>query len=118
MLWPAIGTRPEVQLTTNLHARYTNYPLRGDMVTLDKVLDYLVNSPELGLVLGGHVGGKLYATVDASYGRTRAKSHTPDAPCTYEPDQEHSYVGAIRRRGQQNHLVCKEVDGRKSYYLN
>ena len=68
VLWPAIGTRPEVQLAVNLHARYTKCPLRGDMVTLDRVLEYLVNTPELGLVLGGHGGVLLYATVDASYG--------------------------------------------------
>ena len=38
------------------------------METIDRVLDYLVNTPELGLVLGGLGGVKLYATVDASYG--------------------------------------------------
>ena len=32
-LWPAIGTRPEIQYATNMHSRYTKSPLRGDMVT-------------------------------------------------------------------------------------
>ena len=69
--------RPEVQFATNIHSRYTNSPLRGDMNTLDRVLEYLVHSPELGLVLGGHGGVKLYATVDASYGtHTDRKSHS------------------------------------------
>ena len=77
ILWPAMGSRPEVQFATNTHARYTKSPLRGDMDTLDRVLDYLVNTPELGLVLGGHGGVILYATVDASYGtHADRKSHT------------------------------------------
>ena len=68
VLWPAIGTRPEVQYATNMHSRYTKSSLRGDMVTLDRVLDCLVNTPDLGLVLGGHGGVVQYATVNASYG--------------------------------------------------
>ena len=76
-LWPAIGTRPDIQLAINLHSRYTKSPLRGDMVTLDRLLDYLVNTPDLGLVLGGHGGVLLYATVDASYGtHVDRKSHS------------------------------------------
>ena len=77
VLWPAMGTRPEVQLAVNLHSRYTKAPFRGDMVTLDRVLDYLVNTPDLGLVLGGHGPVRLWATVDASYGTHEdRKSHT------------------------------------------
>ena len=77
VLWPALGTRPEVQYATNIHSRYTKSPLRSDMVSLDRVLDYLVNTPELGLVLGGHGGVVLYATVDASYGTHEdRKSHS------------------------------------------
>ena len=38
------------------------------MKTFDRVLDYLVNTADLGLVLGGLGDVKLYATVDASYG--------------------------------------------------
>ena len=77
VLWPAMGTRPEIQYATNIHSRYTKSPLRGDMVTLNRVLDYIVNTPELGLVLGGHGGVKLYATVDASYGtHDDRKSHS------------------------------------------
>ena len=76
-LWPAIGTRPDVQLAINLHSRYTKSPLRGDMVTLDRLIEYLVHTPDLGLVLGGHGGVILYATVDASYGtHADRKSHT------------------------------------------
>ena len=30
-LWAAIGTRPEVQFSTNIHSRYSKSPLRGDM---------------------------------------------------------------------------------------
>ena len=76
VMWPAIRTRPEVQLAVNLHARNTKCPLRGDMVSFDIVLEYLVHTPELGLVLGGHGGEKLYATVDASYGTHEGrKSH-------------------------------------------
>ena len=76
-LWAAIGTRPDIQLAINLHSRYTKSPLRGDMVTLDRLLDYLVNTSDLGLVLGGHGGVILYATVDASYGtHADRKSHS------------------------------------------
>ena len=47
------------------------------MHTVDRVLDYLVNTPELGLVLGGHGGVKLSATVDASHGTHEdRKSHS------------------------------------------
>lgn len=76
-LWPAIGTRPEVLFSTNMHSRYSKSPLRGDMTTLDRVLDYMVNTPDLGLVLGGLGGVNLYATVDASYGtHDDRKSHS------------------------------------------
>ena len=107
MLWPAIGTGPEIQLAVNLHVRYTKCPLRGDMATLDRVLEYLVNTTELGLVLGGHGGVLLYAIVNASY-RTHVdrKSHSG---CTlrvgagsgafYYPQQEtNSHSGLVACR--------------------
>ena len=47
------------------------------MATLDRVLDYLVNTPELGFVLGGHEGVVLYATVDASYGTHEDRKSSP-----------------------------------------
>ena len=76
-LWPAIGTRPDILNAINMHSRHTKSPLRGDMITLDRLLDYLVNTPDLGLVLGGHGGVVLHATVDASYGtHADRKSHT------------------------------------------
>ena len=54
------------------------------MDTLDRVLDYLVKTSELGLVLGGLVGLKLYATVDASYGaHDDRKLHSGCALHTY-----------------------------------
>ena len=41
------------------------------------MLDYLVNTPELSLVLGGLDGVVLYATVDASHGKhDDRKSHS------------------------------------------
>ena len=47
------------------------------MVTLYRLLEYLVNTPDLGLVSGRHGGVVLYATVDASYGtHADRKSHT------------------------------------------
>ena len=47
------------------------------METIDRVLDYLVNTADLGLVLGGLGGVKLYTTVDASYGtHDDRKSHS------------------------------------------
>ena len=47
------------------------------METIDRVLDYLVNTTVLGWVLGGLGGVKLYATVDASYGiHDDRKSHS------------------------------------------
>ena len=47
------------------------------METFDRALDYLVNTSELGFVLGGFGGVKLYATVDASYGtHDDRKSHS------------------------------------------
>ena len=55
-LCPVIGTWPDVQLAINLHSRHTKSPLRGDKVILDRLLEYLVNTPDLGLVLGGAWG--------------------------------------------------------------
>ena len=76
-LWAASGTRPEVQFYTNIHSRSCKSPLRGDMETIDRVLNYLVNTADLSLVLGGLGGVKLYATVDASYGtHDDRKSHS------------------------------------------
>ena len=47
------------------------------MESIDRVLDYLVNTPELELVLGSLSGVTLYATVDASYGtHDDRKSHS------------------------------------------
>ena len=47
------------------------------MVTLDRIVDYLVNTPDLGLVLGGHGGVLLFATVDGSFGtHVDRKSHS------------------------------------------
>ena len=47
------------------------------MVTLDRVLEYLVNTPKLGLVPGGRGGVLLYATLDALYGTHEdRKSHS------------------------------------------
>ena len=47
------------------------------MIILDRLLDYLVNTSDLGLVLGGHGSVLLYATVDASYGtHDDRKSHS------------------------------------------
>ena len=47
------------------------------METIDRVLKYLVNTSELGLVLGGLGGATLYATVNASYGtHDDRKSHS------------------------------------------
>ena len=56
ILWSAMGSRPEVQFARNIHSRYNKSPLKGDMNTLDWVLEYLVHSPEFGLVLGDHGG--------------------------------------------------------------
>ena len=61
--WAAIGTRPEVQFSTNIHSKYSKSPLRCDVVTIDRVLDYLVNTSVLGLVLGGLGGVKLYGCI-------------------------------------------------------
>ena len=81
-LWAAIGARHEVQFSTNIHSRYSKSPLRGDMETIDRVLDYLVNTADLGLVLGGLGGVKLYATVDASCGTH--DDHNSHSGCTLQ----------------------------------
>ena len=47
------------------------------MATQDRLSEYLVNTPDLGLVLDGHGSVALYATVDASYGTHAGRtSHT------------------------------------------
>ena len=77
ILWSAIGTRPEIQFSTNMPSRQTKSPIRGNIVALDLVLEYLVNTPDFGLVLGGLGGVTLYATDDSSYGaHDDWKSHT------------------------------------------
>ena len=65
-----------VQYSTNIHSRYSQSPLRGDMDTIDRVLDYFVNTSELGLVLDVLGGVELYATVDApSWTHDICKAH-------------------------------------------
>ena len=91
ILWSAVGTRPEILFATNIHSRQTKSPLRGDMVTVDRVLDYFVNKPDLGLVLGGLGCVVLYAAVDASYG-----SH----------DNRSSHSGAFLSRGKKLTLTA------------
>ena len=50
------------------------------METIDRVLDYFVNTSEPGLVLGGLGGLKLYDTVDASCGTHDDRK--PHSGCT------------------------------------
>ena len=48
------------------------------MESTDQVLGYLVDTSELGLVMSGLGGIKLYATVDASCGTHDYRNHTLD----------------------------------------
>ena len=66
VLWPAIRNRPEMPISVNMHLRQTKSSLRDDMETLDRVFDYFVNTPDLGLVLGGLGRVVINATVDTS----------------------------------------------------
>ena len=49
--------------SANIHSRYSKSTLRGDMETIDRVLDYLVNTSDLALVLGGLGGVKPQVTL-------------------------------------------------------
>ena len=78
------------------------------MHTVDRVLDYIVNTPELGLVLGGHGGVKLSATADASYGTHEdRKSHSG---CTLHIGDG---SGAFLSRSKKETVTADSYDGRR-----
>ena len=47
-------------------SRHTHAPTVHDMKEMDRVLQYIASTPDLGLTFSSTEGVKLYATVDAS----------------------------------------------------
>ena len=50
------------------------------MLAMDRVLQYLASTPDLGLTFSSNEGVKLYATVDSSYGNHDDRK--PHSGCT------------------------------------
>jgi len=76
-LWLTNGTRPDSLFAVNIRSRYTHCPTKFDMLAMDRVLQYLASTPDLGLTFSSTEGVKLYATVDSSYGNHEdRKSHS------------------------------------------
>ena len=60
-----------------MRSRYTHHPTQFDMIAMDRILEYLASTPELGLTFSSQEGVVLYSTVDASYGNhDDSKSHS------------------------------------------
>ena len=76
-LWVTNCTRPDSLFAVNIRSRYTHKPTNFDMKAMDRVLQYLVGGPDLGLTLSSQDGVILYATVDSLYGNHEdRKSHS------------------------------------------
>ena len=76
-LWLTNGTRPDSLFAVNIRSRYTHIPTKYDMHAMDRVLQYLASTPDLGLTFSSTEGVILYATVDSSYGNHEdRKSHS------------------------------------------
>ena len=60
-----------------MRSRYTHRPTNFDMIAMDRILQNLASTPDLGLTFSSTEGVVLYATVDASYGNhDDRKSHS------------------------------------------
>ena len=77
LLWIANGTRPDCLYPVNIRSRYTHNPTAFDMKAVDRILEYIAGTPDLGLLFKSDQGVILSATVDASYGNhDDRKSHS------------------------------------------
>ena len=76
-LWLVNSKRPESLYALNMLSRHTHAPTVHDMKEMDRVLQYIASTPDLGLTFSSTEGVVLYATVDASYANhTDRKSHS------------------------------------------
>ena len=48
-LWIIDGTTPDSLFAVNMRSRYTHHSTQFDMVAMDRILQYLASTPELGL---------------------------------------------------------------------
>ena len=69
VLWPTRMTRPECLFSVGTHSTYTKSPRRADMHTLNRILEFLVSTPELGLKLGGIGEVIAWCCVDVAYAK-------------------------------------------------
>ena len=77
LMYLASQTRPDILYAVCAHARYSKSPTVDNREGVIRILQYIKNTPNLGLRLHSGEGIVLYATVDASYAcHTDLKSHT------------------------------------------
>ena len=100
-LWVANGTRPDSLFAVNIRSRYTHKPTLFDMKAMDRVLQYLAGTPDLGLTFSSQEGVNLCATVDSSYGSHEdRKSHSA---CTLHIGRE---SGAFLSRSKKQTITA------------
>jgi hypothetical protein len=77
LLYLATHTRPDILFAVNMASRQCKSPTEHDLISVNRILDYLAGTRALGLRFHSDSGVKLVATVDASYGtHVDRKSHT------------------------------------------
>ena len=107
-----MGSRPKVLFAINVHARYTNCPLRGDMATLDRVFEHLVSTFELGMMLGRLGGAEVTFGLNAAYRSGISISY--DIP-TFEG----GFVGesTTQRDGLPTVMINNDCNGHKTKHI-
>ena len=77
LLYLSTQTRPDIMFAVSQLSRKSRLPTVLDMSAVDRVLEYVASTPDLGLCFCSGEGIKLCATVDASYAcHPDMKSHT------------------------------------------
>ena len=89
-------SRPDILFAVNTLSRKTRDPNWEDWEAVNRVLNYVVGTRDLGLLFHSGEGVKLYATVDASYAtHADLKSHTG---CTFHLGRHSASFKSITKK--------------------
>jgi len=89
-------SRPDILFAVNTLSRKTRDPNWEDWEAVNRVLNYVVGTRDLGLLFHSGEGVKLYATVDASYAtHSDLKSHTG---CTFHLGRHSASFKSITKK--------------------
>jgi len=89
-------SRPDILFAVNTLSRKTREPNWEDWEAVNRVLNYVVGTRDLGLLFHSGEGVKLYATVDASYAtHSDLKSHTG---CTFHLGRHSASFKSITKK--------------------